>query len=362
MRNWGHAIREWIGQLDAETLNRMRIVSILMCALVFGVVLHQRTFGEVPPERGRLASTLPLSQDMVPVPSGAQARALSLFTGEGDSALLLSVEGDMTETGNESVQEASMLPVPEERDLLALPESLALSARAAILTDGPTIRSIAYQKNADARFPPASLTKLMTAVVVMEYADLADAVTISKSAVAADGAQGDLAPGETLSVLDVLRVMLVVSSNDAAAALDEYFGAKGFSLVALMNEKAQKLGMANTHFANASGLDVEGHVTSARDLAALALYSLRHQLLWDMLSKKSELVHSLDGRMTHELFSNNQLLQKEVAVVRGSKTGYTKNALGCMIAALENGSVVVVLGSGDRVGDTEKLIQLVKHD
>ncbi len=353
MRNWGHAMREWIGQLDAETLNRMRIVSILMCALVFGVVLHQRTFGEVPPERGRLASTLPLSQDMVPVPSGAQASAMSLFAGEGDAALLLS---------NESVQEASMLPAPEERDLLALPESLALSARAAILTDGPTIRSVAYQKNADAQFPPASLTKLMTAVVVMEYADLADAVTISKSAVAAEGAQGDLAPGETLSVLDVLRVMLVVSSNDAAAALDEYFGVKGFSLVALMNEKAQKLGMANTHFANASGLDAEGHVTSARDLAALALYSLRHQLLWDMLSKKSELVHSLDGRMTHELFSNNQLLQKEVAGVRGSKTGYTKNALGCMIAALENGSVVVVLGSGDRVGDTEKLIQLVKHD
>ena len=112
----------------------------------------------------------------------------------------------------------------------------------------------------------------MTAVIVTEYVDPNDVIEITPRAVNAEGVSGSLRAGETFSVFDLLKVMLVVSSNDAATAFEDHFFSKGLDLMALMNEKARLLGMVDTHFVNSTGLDDPEHYSSAADLAVLAAY------------------------------------------------------------------------------------------
>ncbi|MBI1755253.1 D-alanyl-D-alanine carboxypeptidase [Candidatus Azambacteria bacterium] len=355
MKNFADNIRQAVERLDAGMLNRIRIVSILLCALGFGVILHGKVFRDSFPQKQLVASAV----------GGADARAaadqsaLAPRDAGGDIASPAAVRESTAPAEPLSVSSSALSLAPDAP--LSSTEPFSLAARAAIMTNGPALRTIAYQKNADERFPIASLTKLMTAVVAVAYGKTDDVITVSKHAVATEGAAGLLAVGEKLTVGDMLEVMLVVSSNDAAVALEEYIASKGLDLIALMNEKAAALGMANTHFANPNGLDDKGHYASARDLAALTLYSLKYQSIWDILSKKSATVVSVDGRFTHRLVSNNELVQKNAPRVKGGKTGYTEKALGCMITVLNDNSVAVVLGSPDREWETEKLIELVKR-
>lgn len=349
MKNLADNIRFAVERISKDALNRIRLVSIVWCALIFGIFLRSKIFYGAPPTEQFALVSAPIQA--VQLPSYEEAPALPMGSEQGDGGAI-------------PLSSAPVIPLEAAKEsgpALSRYEPIVLSARAAILVRNRASRAPMYQKNADTRLPIASVTKLMTAVAVVEYGRSDDVLVVSKNAVAAEGASGGLAVGEKLTVADMMKALLIVSSNDAAVAFEEYFASRGLDLVALMNKKAAQLGMANTHFTNASGLDAEGHYSTARDLAVLASYSMAHESIWDILSQKSATVVSTDGRFTHRFTTNNELVRKSVPGVKGGKTGYTKNALGCMITALEDGSIAVVLGSDNREEETEKLIELVKR-
>lgn len=353
-------IREKIDAVDHFTINRIRIVAALIAALGFGVVLRSYMFSHetlaVSPVFEQAALVY-----QAPVRIEERAAQTESVQQEGDIAPFMEKSIEESITAEAAADDVSTVPVEEKTKEVAVrvvppEESIALSAEAYVVVRGASGRDAVYEKNMRMHLPLASLTKLMTAVIVTEYIDPHDVITITPRAVNAEGVAGSLRAGETFSVPDLLNVMLVVSSNDAATAFEDHFASQGLDLMSLMNEKAKLFGMVDTHFANPTGLDDPEHYASAADLAALAAYSLRHENVWSILSKTSENVRSLNKGITHALLSNNELLYKKRTDVLGGKTGYTKNAMGCMITVLKSGEIIVVLGSDERAKDTEKLI------
>lgn len=356
-------MREKIDAADHSTVNRVRIVTVLVTALVFGVAL-----------RGHMFSQETLAEDRVSVRPALVYQVVSTEDNTNEKVVAQNIqeEGDLApvaEPVTTETEEVFIAPVlvkeannEEAENVTLSTEGVTLSAKAYVVAGGVSGRDTIYEKNAHTQLAPASVTKLMTAVIVTEYADPGDVITITPRAVNAEGVAGSLRVGETFSVSDLLHVMLVISSNDAATAFEDHFSSQGLDLISLMNEKARLLGMVNTHFANPTGLDEPEHYSTAADLAVLAAYSLRHEQIWDILSKTSESVRSLNKKILHTLLSNNELLHKKRKDILGGKTGYTKNAGGCMITVLRSGEVVVVLGSNDRAGDTQQLIQLITNN
>ena len=357
-------MREKIDAIDHFTINRIRIVAVLMAALVFGVAL-----------RGHMFSQETLAVNSVSAQPALVYQSAGMRDSEENIAVIEEVvqqEGDVASLAEEPIDSiAGNDPTHAVNGEIApeivpsgatAPVIVELSANAFIVARGASGRDAVYEKNKHIQLSPASLTKLMTAVIVIEYIDRDDSVTITARAVSEEGVAGSLRVGETFSVPDLLKVMLIVSSNDAATAFEDHFASQGFNLVSLMNEKAKLLGMVDTHFVNPTGLDNPQHYSSAADLAVLAAYSLRHEEMWSILSKTSESVRSLNKKISHTLLSNNELLHKKRPKVLGGKTGYTKNAGGCMITVLASGEVIVVLGSDERAEDTQRLIQLITNN
>ena len=155
----------------------------------------------------------------------------------------------------------------------------ALDAKAAIVYDVKADRNL-FEKNINEKLPIASLTKILNAIVVWENLSPNDIVTVGATAVKVDGQRQDLYLGETISVNNLMQMMLIESSNDAAYALRDYAATKGIDLVAAMNAKATSLGMINTHFIDAAGLDDNGYST-AQDLIKAVHYALKYDALWD---------------------------------------------------------------------------------
>jgi len=222
---------------------------------------------------------------------------------------------------------------------------------------------ILFKKNNDQKLSIASLTKLMTALVVLENYDLSQNVKISQEAVDREGEQGSLKPNETFSVETLLYIMLIESSNDAAYALAEVMGFDKF--VETMNLKAKDLGLNNTFFVGPSGLDSKNYST-IDDLVKLTEYLLKnHFLVWEILSIEKATILNSDGVLHHEAVNTNELLGKIPAIISG-KTGYTKIANGCFILVLESpkkGSqlIYIILGSKNRFEEMKKLIDWVNQ-
>ena len=198
--------------------------------------------------------------------------------------------------------------------------------------------------------PPASLTKLMTALLVLENADLQATVTVEASDLVGEATMG-LAVGDMLTVTDLLWGLLVPSGNDAAMALARTVGGSFDGFVAMMNARARELGMAQTHFANPHGFDADGHVTSANDLLILTRKLWAYPLFRTIVGTSTT---TIQGR---ELHNTNEWLTTFDGVV-GVKTGTTDEAGECLIAAIErDGRTVflVLLGSRERYRDAERL-------
>lgn len=158
-----------------------------------------------------------------------------------------------------------------------------LPARSAILIEQETGR-VLFEKEADIQLPPASITKVMTLLLVMEAIDagrlhLEDEVTCSDHAASMGGSQIWLEPGEQMCVADLLKATAIASANDASVALAEHLAGSEEAFVQLMNDRAAQLGMTSTHFVNATGLDAEGHLSSARDIALMSRELLFHPLI-----------------------------------------------------------------------------------
>jgi D-alanyl-D-alanine carboxypeptidase (penicillin-binding protein 5/6) len=205
----------------------------------------------------------------------------------------------------------------------------------------------------------ASITKLMTAVVVLEHAKLSDVVRVSPQAAGIGESTVYLRAGEQLTVADLLRATLIPSANDAAEALAIHVGDGSVDrFVELMNEKADDLGLSDTHFENPHGLDEAGHVSSARDTTTLVRFALGIPFIRDALSRESL---SLPGGRT--FVTTDDLLASWAPLVAG-KTGHTRAAGWSQAAAAQRGDTIVygsVLGSASRSARNDALQQLLTY-
>lgn len=194
----------------------------------------------------------------------------------------------------------------------------AVNARSYVLLDATTGR-VLQQNNADQRSLIASTTKIMTALVVCEQCNVLDRVRIPKEAVGVEGSSMYLKEGEVLTVQELLYGLMLHSGNDAAVALAIYCGGTVEGFAQLMNDKARRLGLENTHFVNPNGLDAPDHYSTAADLAELAAYAMNNPIFASTVSAKTV---NLGSRT---LRNHNKLLW-QLEGADGVKTGYTKAA------------------------------------
>ncbi len=225
------------------------------------------------------------------------------------------------------------------------PDRFAGAAAAYLVrADGRTLFAAA----ADARLPPASLTKMMTALVVGDLAQPDAEVTVSARAAKAGGARMGLTQGMRLRVADLLAGMLLRSANDACHALADHLGGER-RLVERMNERARAMALSATHFANPCGFDATDHRSSAADLARIAEALLAQPPLALLVAQPKLRVVSRDGRV-FQLTNTNALIGR-VAGARGVKTGFTDRAGHCLVGVVERDGVrvlVVLLNARDR--------------
>ena len=239
----------------------------------------------------------------------------------------------------------------ETEDVALTPTAgnLALDARGAILVEAST-GTVLYEQNPDESFPPASVTKVMTLLLVMEALDagkftLSDPVTVSEYAASMGGSQVFLSPGETLSVEDMIKCAVISSANDAAVALAEFVAGSEEAFVNEMNRRAAELGMTGAHFENVTGLDdtTVDHRCSARDIALMSRALISHK---EILKYSSTWMDSIRGG-EFTLTNTNRLVRFYRGAL-GLKTGSTAKAKFCLSAVAERDGmtlIAVVMGS-----------------
>ena len=232
--------------------------------------------------------------------------------------------------------------------LEAAAEDLELPAPSCILMEKDT-GQILYEENAHEKLRPASVTKIMTLLLVMEAIDSGalsydDVVTGSAHAAGMGGSQIWLEPGEQMTLDDMLKAICISSANDAAVAVAEYVGGSETAFAEMMNVRAYELGMTNTHFVNACGLDEAGHLSTARDVALMSREMLLHHT--EVRDYCSIWMDTLRGGAT-QLVNTNKLL-KSYRGITGLKTGTTGKAGVCISASAERDGlrlIAVVLGA-----------------
>jgi len=238
----------------------------------------------------------------------------------------------------------------------------------ALAKDFKLKEDILYEKNIDLVLPIASITKLMTALIILEKIDnLEESMIISENAIKAYGNQGELTANEEISVINTLYVLLMESSNDAAVALSELVSNRyNVDFIDLMNVRAKELNLENTFFADPSGYDA-GNVSTIKDIVKLVKYSFSQPIIWQILKTPEIDLTSYDGEIKHHWVNTDELLNRMPNII-GGKTGYTIEAQGCLVLVIEQNEIelsddkyliTIVLGAQERFLQTEKLIQWV---
>ena len=241
---------------------------------------------------------------------------------------------------------------------------LAPNSKSAILLDAST-KTILFKKNEQEKLAPASMTKVMSMLLIMETIDngnlsLDDDVTISENAASMGGSQVYLQAGETYKVKELLKGIAVASGNDAVVAMAEKISGTVSDFVARMNERAKELGAVNTHFVNPHGLDAEDHYTTAYDMALMASELLKHPTILEYTSIYEDYLQKNDGSSIW-LVNTNKLVRFYDGV-DGLKTGFTATAGYCLTATAKKNNlrlISVVMGaetSDKRSSDTTSLL------
>ena len=234
-----------------------------------------------------------------------------------------------------------------------------LNSKAAIIYDRTT-KKVIWGKNENERRAMASTTKILTSIVVLENSNLNDIVTISKKAANTGGSRLKINTGDKISVNDLLYGLMLRSGNDAAVALAEHVGGSIEGFADLMNKKATELGLTNSHFVTPHGLDDDEHYTTAYELALITDYALNIPKFKEIVGTKSCNI-SING-IARSIFNTNELLGN-MNGVDGVKTGFTGNAMRCLVTSCTrdgNQIITIVLGADtkkDRTLDSKKLIE-----
>lgn len=236
-------------------------------------------------------------------------------------------------------------------------DELSLSAASAVLIEAET-GTVLYSKNADERRAMASTTKIMTAILTIEAGDLDREFTVDPYAIMVEGTSMGLREGDIVSRRDLLYGILLPSGNDAANAAAVSVSGSMSAFVAKMNEKAEALELKNTHFVTPSGLDADGHYTTARDLANLTAYAMKNELFREIVSCKSKQVEFGNPPYKRTLYNSNKMLSRYDGAI-GVKTGFTDNARRCLVSAAERDGVTLIavtLNAGDDWNDHTKML------
>lgn len=237
-------------------------------------------------------------------------------------------------------------------------------SKSAIMIE-PTTNSIIYELNKDERLAPASMTKLMTMLLIMEAVDdgkidLTDEVLVSENAAGMGGSQVFLEANSKIAVEQLLKGIAIASGNDAAVAMAEHIAGSTSEFVNMMNNKVKELGLKNTHFVNVHGLDAENHYSSAYDMAMIATELLKHNKVLEYTSLYEDYLVKPDGSKTW-LVNTNKLVRFYEGV-DGLKTGYTSNAKYCLTSTASKNNIrfiTVVMGvdtSEHRSSDTTSML------
>jgi D-alanyl-D-alanine carboxypeptidase len=228
---------------------------------------------------------------------------------------------------------STFLPIHKE----SAPNLNLTTPHAAVILDADS-REVLFKSAADARRQVASLTKILTALIVVErVADLEEAVTIDQEAVYTEGTRVGcprtgycddvrLKVGERVSVRDLLKAALMNSANDAAIALGKHLGTTQAGFATIMNERVRALGLKDSNFCTPSGLEPDGRekecYSTAYDMAVITTEALKHDILWEYMRQEKDIIHSTDGTVAHELFNTSELLGVQPNLI-GTKTGFT---------------------------------------
>ena len=238
---------------------------------------------------------------------------------------------------------------------------LKLTAQSAILIEASTGRVI-WEKDADVRHYPASMTKMMTGILALEKLPPKADVVISPNAAATEDCPLEIVAGECLSADNIITGMLMESDNGAAVAIAEAVDGSVSQFVQRMNERAQAIGMSNTHFVNPNGLTEANHYSTARDMAKLARFAMNNKKFREIVSTKNQVIHWEVPARQQKLAENTNKLLANYNGMNGIKTGWTEAAGGCLAAsARRNGVELIAIvmqtpGPDDRFADASKLL------
>ncbi len=209
---------------------------------------------------------------------------------------------------------------------------------------------VLYEHESEKRLSPASLTKIMSALVILEKGRLDEHATISKNAARAPKTHLRLRTGEVFRLDDLLKAMLIVSANDACLAAVEHVGGTEEQFVEMMNAKATELELLDTHFSNGCGFDGPDHYSTAEDLAKLSEVAMQNPVFRELVREERDLIMPVSGHRPYLLHTTNRLLG-QIPGVEGVKTGFTSKAGRCLIAKVsQNGNdlLLVILNSNRR--------------
>ncbi len=276
--------------------------------------------------------------------------------------MIFSVEVSAAKTiSSESSIEDINEPLESVTTNAVIGQTLDVKAKSAILME-PYTKEILYESNSDEKLAPASITKIMPLLLVMEAIDRGDitletVITASEHACSMGGSQIWLEPGESMTVDELLKATVIASANDACVALGEHISGSEEGFVALMNERAKELGMNSTNFVNCTGLDAEGHLTTAHDVAIMSSELIKHELI-----KKYSTVWMDSLRNGESELVNTNKLVRFYEGTTGLKTGTTSIAKYCLSATAKRNGIelvaVVMAGdtSNDRFNGAKKLL------
>lgn len=247
-----------------------------------------------------------------------------------------------------------------------LSELSTINSETYFIMDNRT-NKVLYSKEENKKMYPASTTKILTAIIVLENCNLDDVVTASYDAIMSIP-QGyfttNIQIGEQLTVEQLLELLLVPSANDAANVLAEYVGGTNDSFVAMMNTKVNELCLTNTHFTNVYGLHDENHYTTAHDLAFIMKYCLKNDTFRRIAGQASCSIPTTNKYGTRSYNSSNELLisnnENYYKYLTAGKTGFTSNARECLVSSAYRDDlelICVVLGSNNRFADTRTLYE-----
>ena len=239
-------------------------------------------------------------------------------------------------------------------------EEPKINSRYAVVLDRQS-KAILYGKNETAKTKMASTTKIMTALIVIENTNLNNIVEVSAKAAGTGGSRLKLKAKDKISVRDLLYGLMLRSGNDAAVALAEYIGGSIPEFANLMNQKAEELGLVNTHFETPHGLDFEEHYTTAYELAILTDYALNNKVFAEIVKTKSCNIN-INGQL--RTINNTNELLGNLNGVYGVKTGFTNGAGRCLVTSIKRGDldvICIVLGADTKKIRTVDSINLIEY-